>query len=73
MLDRAGELHKGVVIKKGLLSGYAGVAEGGRGIEKSFQHVLTQPAVSSMIVGTINTHHLRKNVDIAEQYRQVTK
>ncbi len=73
VLDRAGVLHKGVVIKKGLLSGYAGVAEGGHGIEKSFQHVLTQPAVSSMIVGTINTSHLRKNVDIAEQYRQVTE
>ena len=71
VLDRAGELHKGVVIKKGLLSGYAGVAAGGHGIEKSFEHVLTQSAVSSMIVGTINTHHLRRNVEIAEQYSLV--
>ena len=73
VLDRAGELNKGVVIKKGLLSGYAGVAADGSGIERSFEHVLTQPAVSSMIVGTINTNHLRINVGIAQKYVSVTE
>ena len=68
VLDKAAELNKGVVVKKGLLSGYAGVAAGGQGVEKSFEHVLSQPAVSSMIVGTINRHHLQKNVELAEQY-----
>mgnify|MGYP000105893280 CR=1 FL=1 len=72
VLDRAKELNKGVVIKKGLLSGYAGLADDGSGIERSFQHVLSQPAVSSMIVGTINANHLRKNVEIAQQYNSVT-
>ena len=67
VLDRAKELNKGVVIKKGLLSGYAGVAAGGHGVEQSIKHVLTQPAVSSMIVGTINRHHLQKNIEIASQ------
>ncbi|MDH5612960.1 MAG: aldo/keto reductase [Gammaproteobacteria bacterium] len=68
VLDKAKELNKGVVVKKGLLSGYAGVAAGGHGIEKSFEHVLSKPAVSSMIVGTINAHHLRNNIEIVKQY-----
>ena len=71
VLDRAQELHKGVVVKKGLLSGYAGVAPDGSGIERSFEHVLSKPAVSSMIVGTINRHHLKNNVEIAQQYNLV--
>ena len=71
VLDRAKELNKGVVVKKGLLSGYAGVAEGGMGIERSFEHVLSQPSVSSMIVGTISTNHLRKNVEMSQQYGTV--
>ncbi|MDH5710382.1 MAG: aldo/keto reductase [Gammaproteobacteria bacterium] len=73
VLDRAMELNKGVVIKKGLLSGYAGVAAGGQGVEQSIKHVLTQPAVSSMIVGTINRHHLQKNIEIAAQYGSATE
>ena len=71
VLDRAKKLNKGVVVKKGLLSGYAGVAEGGMGIERSFEYVLSQPAVSSMIVGTISTNHLRKNVEMSQQYGTV--
>ena len=71
VLDKAKELNKGVVIKKGLLSGHAKVAAGGEGIERSFEHVLSQPAVSSMIVGTINTNHLRKNIEMAQQYSSV--
>ena len=72
VLDRAKELNKGVVVKKGLLSGYAGLKPDGSGIEQSFEHVLTQPAVSSMIVGTINRHHLEKNVEIASKYNSAT-
>ena len=72
VLDRAKELNKGVVVKKGLLSGHAKVAAGGAGIERSFEHVLCQPAVSSMIVGTINTKHLRKNIEMAQQYSVVS-
>ena len=71
VLDKAKELNKGVVVKKGLLSGYAGVAKEGNGIERSFEHVLTQPAVSSMIVGTINEKHLSDNVEIAQQFSAV--
>ena len=68
VLERAAELDKGVVIKKGLLSGHAVSAEGGSGIEQSFRHVLAQPGVSSMIVGTIPPAPLQHNVELAERY-----
>lgn len=68
VFKRAKELNKGVVVKKGLLSGHADAASGGSGIEKSLKHVLTQPGVSSMIVGTINKEHLRSNVELSNRY-----
>ena len=68
VFNRAKELNKGVVVKKGLLSGHADAASGGSGIEKAFEHVLSQPGMSSMIVGTINQDHLRHNVEIADLY-----
>jgi aryl-alcohol dehydrogenase-like predicted oxidoreductase len=57
VIELAQQLNKGVVIKKGLQSGHAG------NVEQAFRHVLTQPGVSSMIVGTINPDHLRSNVE----------
>ena len=57
VIERARELNKGVVIKKGLQSGHAD------SVEDAFRHVLMQPGVSSMIVGTINPDHLRSNVE----------
>lgn len=68
VFKRAKELNKGVVVKKGLLSGHADEASGGSGIEKAFEHVLSQPGMSSMIVGTINQNHLRHNVEISSLY-----
>ena len=60
VIERADELHRGVVIKKGLQSGHAA------SVEDAFKQVLTQPGVSSMIVGTINPEHLRANVEICD-------
>jgi len=57
VIERAHELNKGVVIKKGLQSGHAD------SVEDAFRHVLTQAGVSSMIVGTIDPDHLRSNVE----------
>jgi aryl-alcohol dehydrogenase-like predicted oxidoreductase len=57
VIRNAEQHNKGVVVKKGLQSGHAG------DIEKSFRHVLSQPGVSSMIVGTINPAHLQDNVE----------
>ena len=61
VIERALELNKGVVVKKGLQSGHAD------SVEQAFWHVLTQPGVSSMIVGTINSDHLRSNVEICNR------
>lgn len=61
VIERASALNKGVVIKKGLQSGHA------ESIEDAFRHVLRQPGVTSMIVGTINPEHLRSNVEVCER------
>ena len=61
VIERARQLNKGVVIKKGLQSGHAD------SVEDAFRHVLSLAGVSSMIVGTIDSGHLRANVDICER------
>lgn len=58
VIEFAHKMNKGVVVKKGLQSGHAD------SVEQAFRHVLTQPGISSMIVGTINPDHLRSNVEI---------
>ena len=67
VLELAEKLHKGVIIKKGLQSGHADSASGGSGVETAFEHILSLPGVSSMIVGTINQSHLRDNVRIVNK------
>ena len=69
----AHKLKKGVVIKKGLQSGHADSASGGGGVEQSIAHVLSQPGVSSMIVGTINKKHLADNVAMANRVTGMTQ
>ena len=66
VIERASALNKGVVIKKGLQSGHA------ESVEDAFRHVLRQPGVTSMIVGTINPKHLRSNVEVCERVIQET-
>lgn len=61
VLQRAAELNKGVLIKKGLQSGHA------QSVEESLRFVFAQPAVHSVIVGTINPAHLRDNVAVTER------
>ena len=67
VIARAAELNRGVLVKKGLMSGHADTAAGGGGIEAAMQYVFGTPGVSSMITGTINPQHLRDNVAIVEQ------
>ncbi len=68
VLELAEKLNKGVIIKKGLQSGHADSASGGTGVDSAFKHILGQPGVSSMIVGTINKQHLRDNVAIVNEF-----
>ena len=67
-LDLAAELRKGVIIKKGLQSGHADKSAGGAGIDQAIQYVFSHPAVSSLIVGTINPRHLQENIELVKQF-----
>lgn len=67
VLALAKKLNKGVIIKKGLQSGHADSASGGRGVDKAFRHIFSLGGVSSMIVGTINSQHLQDNVAVVNE------
>lgn len=67
VLQRAAELNKGVLIKKGLQSGHADSSAGGGGVEGALRFVLSQQSVHSVIVGTINPNHLKQNVEITNR------
>jgi aryl-alcohol dehydrogenase-like predicted oxidoreductase len=64
VFEAAAAANKGVLVKKGLMSGHIG---GTGGVRAAMRHVFAQPGVSSMIVGTINPSHLRGNVALAEE------
>jgi aryl-alcohol dehydrogenase-like predicted oxidoreductase len=64
VFEAAAAANKGVLVKKGLMSGHIG---GEEGVRAAMRHVFDQPGVSSMIVGTINPAHLRANVELAEE------
>ena len=67
VLDRALELHKGVIIKKGLQSGHADTKAGGAGIAQALEYVFSHQAVNCLIAGTINPQHLIENVASIEK------
>ena len=52
--------NKGVLIKKGLMSGHV---TGQAGVEQSFKDIFAHDGVSSVVVGTINPNHLRSNIE----------
>ena len=67
-MQRAHELNKGVLVKKGLMSGHVQTSATGAAqdlVRDSMNAVLGNTAVHSMIVGTLNTAHLRHNVELA--------
>jgi len=62
VLEKAQQKNKGILIKKGLLSGHLKKY----GVEKAIQFIFQQPAVSSLIAGTINPQHLIENIKIVQ-------
>lgn len=58
VLDYAAQCNKGVILKKTLSSGHSDNIDG------AFRFSLSHQAVDSLIVGTINPVHLKKNVEI---------
>lgn len=67
IIDKAAELGKGILIKKGLLSGHLDslVEDTADPVEKSLRFIFEKPGISSVIFGTINPHHLTHNVQSA--------
>lgn len=66
-LEVAARTGAGVLVKKALASGHLSASDGVDPVEASLRFVLSRPAVSSVIVGTINPDHLRANVAAAER------
>jgi len=58
VLNEAAEADVGVLVKKGLGAGRLDT-------RAAIRFVLDQPAVTSLVVGGLNLHHLRANVDVA--------
>lgn len=65
VVDYARQHNKGILVKKGLMSGHVDKA-GKDLVRESMALIFSQPAISSMIVGTINPEHLSSNVKIAK-------
>ncbi len=57
---------KGVLIKKGLLSGHLDQTAGSDPVLASLQLIYAEPGVSSVVVGTLDPAHLRADVAVAE-------
>lgn len=61
VLDAAVGLNKSIFIKKALGSGHLAL-DGKDSVQAAFDFIFSEPAVSSVIVGTINPDHLADNV-----------
>ena len=62
IIQQAHTLNKGILIKKALASGHIEKIPGKDPIQTSLQFILKEPAVSSIILGTIQALHLKHNV-----------
>jgi aryl-alcohol dehydrogenase-like predicted oxidoreductase len=69
VIDEAMKLGKGVLIKKGLLSGHLGSLPDSKidPVEQSLEFIFSKQGVSSVIVGTVNNDHLEHNVRCAQK------
>jgi aryl-alcohol dehydrogenase-like predicted oxidoreductase len=69
VLDQAFQLNKGVLVKKALNSGHTvsavGDATGIDPVQHSMEFIFSHPAVSSVIIGSINPLHIAHNVHAA--------
>jgi len=66
VLDEAGAKGVAVIVKKGLASGRIPPAQ-------AIPWILRNPAVSSVVVGSLNLDHLRENLQLAREARETSK
>jgi len=62
VLAYARENNKGILVKKGLMSGHAG------SVEDSMQLLMQTSGIQSAIIGTITPEHLAENTRLAKQF-----
>lgn len=61
VISHARKYRKGILIKKALASGHLHLLPGEDPVASSLQFVLSEPGVTSIVIGTINADHLRHN------------
>ena len=62
VIQKANKLNKGILIKKALASGHLQKIPGENPVETSLNLILSEPGVSSIILGTLKQKHLIQNV-----------
>lgn len=67
VLEHAKKLNKGVLIKKAFASGHLNKVSESDPVFTAMDFIYKQPAVTSIIVGTINPKHLLENIKVAER------
>lgn len=60
VLQEAQHQNKGILIKKGLMSGHLNQLNTSHPLKFTLDFIFAQPAVTSLVVGTINLDHLRE-------------
>lgn len=62
VIQKANDLRKGILIKKALASGHLQTLQSKDPVADSLRFILAEPGVSSVIIGTLNSLHLRENI-----------
>lgn len=65
VLDFAMQHNKGIFIKKALASGHLCVESNKTPLEANFELIFSHPSITSVIIGTINSEHIKQNVAMA--------
>ena len=65
VIKEAHKINKGILIKKGLVSGNLDQIDATDPIQVAMNFIFQEPGVNSLILGTINPKHLENNVQCA--------
>lgn len=67
VIKKATALNKSIFIKKAFSSGHLNEFKNKKPVEYIFNHIYKWPAVSSIVIGTINEKHLKGNINTAKK------
>lgn len=66
VIDYARKYNKGVLVKKGLMSGHIN-NKSSNPVRESMECIFKEAAINSVIIGTINPEHLQQNIILAKE------